>query len=97
MSGDTAIRITGMRTVGVPVLDQDRALEFYTTRLGLTNALDVASAAARAGSRSRQPERRHVRSRSFGAKPGCPRAWRRASGSAQRTLTPCTPTCSITG
>jgi lactoylglutathione lyase len=42
MSGSTvATRITGMRTVGVPVLDQGRALEFYTSVLGLTKTLDV--------------------------------------------------------
>ena len=42
MSGSTvATRITGMRTVGVPVFDQDRALDFYTSVLGLTKTLDV--------------------------------------------------------
>ncbi|MGH3303615.1 MAG: VOC family protein [Streptosporangiaceae bacterium] len=33
-----AIRV---RTVGVPVRDQDRALDFYTTVLGLDKSLDV--------------------------------------------------------
>ena len=33
--------ITGIRTVGVPVTDQDRALEFYVGKLGLAKRLDV--------------------------------------------------------
>ena len=37
----TTTRITSMRTVGVPVRDQDRALEFYTGILGLAKTLDV--------------------------------------------------------
>jgi lactoylglutathione lyase len=36
-----ASRITGMHTVGVPVRDQDRAQEFYTSVLGLAKTLDV--------------------------------------------------------
>ena len=34
-------RVSSVRTVGVPVLDQDRALEFYTGILGLAKTLDV--------------------------------------------------------
>ncbi len=34
-------RITQIRTVGVPVTDQDRALEFYTGKLGLEKRLDA--------------------------------------------------------
>jgi lactoylglutathione lyase len=42
MSGSTITnRITGMRTVGVPVHDQDRALEFYAGILGMSTSLDV--------------------------------------------------------
>jgi lactoylglutathione lyase len=42
MSGSTATNlISGMRTVGVPVRDQDRALDFYTSVLGMTASLDV--------------------------------------------------------
>jgi lactoylglutathione lyase len=41
MSSRTADRITAMRTVGVPVQDQDHALEFYTGVLGLSTSLDV--------------------------------------------------------
>jgi lactoylglutathione lyase len=42
MSGSTATSlISGMRTVGVPVRDQDRALDFYTSVLGMTASLDV--------------------------------------------------------
>ncbi len=33
--------ITGVRTVGIPVTDQDRALAFYTGTLGLEKRLDV--------------------------------------------------------
>ena len=40
---DTAppIRITAIRTVGVPVTDQDRALEFFVERLGFDTVMDV--------------------------------------------------------
>jgi catechol 2,3-dioxygenase-like lactoylglutathione lyase family enzyme len=34
-------RITDVRTIGVPVVDQDRALEFYVDRLGFEKRLDV--------------------------------------------------------
>jgi catechol 2,3-dioxygenase-like lactoylglutathione lyase family enzyme len=34
------IGITGVRTVGVPVTDQDRALEFYARVLGFETRLD---------------------------------------------------------
>jgi lactoylglutathione lyase len=34
-------KITGVRTVGVPVTDQDRALDFYVGTLGLEKRLDV--------------------------------------------------------
>jgi lactoylglutathione lyase len=37
----SASRITGLRTVGVPVRDQERALDFYTSALGLSTALNV--------------------------------------------------------
>jgi lactoylglutathione lyase len=33
--------LTRVRTIGVPVRDQDKALEFYTTVLGLDKTLDV--------------------------------------------------------
>lgn len=35
-------RVSGIRTVGVPVRDQDQALEFYTEVLGLQKRLDVS-------------------------------------------------------
>ena len=43
MSGsDTpTTHITGVRTIGVPVRDQGKALEFYTTVLGFSKRLDV--------------------------------------------------------
>jgi lactoylglutathione lyase len=34
-------KITGVRTVGVPVTDQDRALDFYVGTLGLEKRLDA--------------------------------------------------------
>jgi catechol 2,3-dioxygenase-like lactoylglutathione lyase family enzyme len=36
-----ATRITGVGTVGVPVTDQDRALEFYVGELGFETRRDV--------------------------------------------------------
>lgn len=36
-----ALQITGIRTIGVPVVDQDKALEFYVGTLGLEKRLDV--------------------------------------------------------
>jgi predicted enzyme related to lactoylglutathione lyase len=38
---DVSASVTGVRTVGVPVTDQDRALAFYTGTLGLTVRIDV--------------------------------------------------------
>ena len=38
---ETKIRITDVRTVGVPVTQQDRALELYVDRLGFEKRLDV--------------------------------------------------------
>jgi len=38
---ETTTRITQVRTVGVPVTDQDRALEFYVGKLGFEKRLDV--------------------------------------------------------
>ena len=38
----TETRVSGIRTVGVPVREQDRALEFYTEVLGLQKRLDVS-------------------------------------------------------
>jgi catechol 2,3-dioxygenase-like lactoylglutathione lyase family enzyme len=37
----TTTRVTSIRTVGVPVRDQDRALEFYTGVLGLRLTMNV--------------------------------------------------------
>jgi lactoylglutathione lyase len=37
----TSAQITGLRTVGVPVTDQDRALAFYTAVLGFEKRLEV--------------------------------------------------------
>jgi catechol 2,3-dioxygenase-like lactoylglutathione lyase family enzyme len=41
MTEETRTRITDVRTVSVPVTDQDRALEFYTGKLGFEKRLDV--------------------------------------------------------
>jgi len=40
-------KITGVRTVGVPVTDQDRALDFYVGTLGLEKLLDVPMGGSR--------------------------------------------------
>jgi lactoylglutathione lyase len=42
MSAQAKIGITDVRTVGVPVTDQNRALEFYVGKLGFETRLDVA-------------------------------------------------------
>jgi lactoylglutathione lyase len=41
MGDATTTAITGIRTVGVPVSDQDQALEFYVEQLGFDKRLDV--------------------------------------------------------
>jgi catechol 2,3-dioxygenase-like lactoylglutathione lyase family enzyme len=41
MTEETRTRITQLRTVGVPVTDQDRALDFYAGTLGLEKRLDA--------------------------------------------------------
>ncbi len=46
MSGTT--RIIGVGTVGVPVTDQDRALEFYVDKLGFEKRRDIPFGAGRA-------------------------------------------------
>jgi lactoylglutathione lyase len=42
-----ANQVTRVRTIGVPVRDQDKALEFYTTVLGLKKTLDVPMGSGR--------------------------------------------------
>jgi predicted enzyme related to lactoylglutathione lyase len=41
------MRITDVRTVAVPVTDQDSALEFYTRRLGFAVRTDAAAGSGR--------------------------------------------------
>ncbi len=41
MTEQTRAPITAVRTVGIPVTDHDRALEFYAGTLGLETRLDV--------------------------------------------------------
>ena len=41
MGNGTKAKVTGVRTIGVPVTDQDRALDFYVGRLGLEKRLDM--------------------------------------------------------
>ncbi len=43
MADETKTRISGVRTVGVPVTDQDRALQFYLDKLGFEKRLDVST------------------------------------------------------
>jgi catechol 2,3-dioxygenase-like lactoylglutathione lyase family enzyme len=40
-SAHTGVQITGVATIGVPVSDQDRAIEFYVGTLGLEKRLDA--------------------------------------------------------
>jgi predicted enzyme related to lactoylglutathione lyase len=42
MTEQARSRITGVRTVSVPVTDQDRALDFYQNKLGFEKRLDAA-------------------------------------------------------
>src|ERR1700704_1281109 len=41
MSDKTRTRVTQVATVGVPVTDQDRAIEFYVEMMGFEKRLDV--------------------------------------------------------
>jgi catechol 2,3-dioxygenase-like lactoylglutathione lyase family enzyme len=41
MNEQTRTPITDVRTVGVPVTDQDRAVEFYLDKLGFEKRVDV--------------------------------------------------------
>ncbi len=41
MDSTRTIRVLGVATVGIPVTDQDRALDFYVGVLGLTKQMDV--------------------------------------------------------
>ena len=41
MSNKAEARINGVRTVGVPVTDQDQALKFYVEKLGFEKRLDA--------------------------------------------------------
>jgi lactoylglutathione lyase len=41
MNSQTKARIDGVRTVGIPVSDQDQALAFYVETLGLEKLFDV--------------------------------------------------------
>jgi lactoylglutathione lyase len=41
MNANGKTRITSVRTIGVPVSDQDRALDFYVEKLGLEKRLDA--------------------------------------------------------
>jgi catechol 2,3-dioxygenase-like lactoylglutathione lyase family enzyme len=41
MSEQSGINISRVRTIGVPVTDQERALEFYLGTLGFTTRIDV--------------------------------------------------------
>ena len=71
--------VTGVRTVGIPVADQDRAVAFYVGTLGFETRLDVpmgdggrwVEVAPAGTSVSIALERAHE---------GTPPAWRRASG-----------------
>jgi lactoylglutathione lyase len=40
-AGRSTVQVTGVATVGIPVSDQDRAVEFYVGVLGMEKQLDV--------------------------------------------------------
>ncbi|HEY4605746.1 MAG TPA: VOC family protein [Blastococcus sp.] len=42
MNPETTSRVQAVRTVGIPVTDQDRALDFYVGTLGLEKRMDAA-------------------------------------------------------
>ena len=50
--GSGTTTITDIRTVGIPVTDQDTALAFFADTLGFEKRLDLRAARASAGSRS---------------------------------------------
>lgn len=54
MSKQSVMKITRVRTIGVPVSDQDRALDFYLATLGFAKRIDVTLGADCAGSRLRR-------------------------------------------
>jgi catechol 2,3-dioxygenase-like lactoylglutathione lyase family enzyme len=42
MTGETKTQISDVRTISVPVTNQDRAVDFYTSKLGFEKRMDVA-------------------------------------------------------
>ena len=58
MNEQATTPITDVMTIGVPVTDQDRALEFYLNKLGSRSAATFrCSSSVGAGSRSHLPTR----------------------------------------
>ena len=51
MNQQTRTHITQVRTAGVPVADQDRALDFYVGVLGFEKRIDAPFGPGHAGSR----------------------------------------------
>ena len=89
---ETTTRITQIGTVGIPVADHDKALEFYVGTLGFEVRLDGEFALASAGSRWRRLERRPP-SRWRRRTPAHRQASTPASASRPRTPRPTTRTC----
>ena len=79
MAQQTGTRITSVRTVAIPVADQDEAVAFYVGTLGFEKRLDVVSARGCGGSRSLRAGRPR---RSRSSVPGRATTWvsTRASG-----------------
>ena len=85
--------INDVRTVGVPVTDQDRALVFYVEKLGFEKRLDTPVEqlggrwieVAPAGGRRRSRSSPRLRASRPASRPG--------SASRPRTPPPSTPTC----
>ena len=88
----TVGKITGVRTVGVPVADQDRAIDFYVGTLGFEKRLDVDMGGGRRWIEV-APSGAAISIALVAAHDGLPPASRLASGSWPPTPTRCTPGC----
>lgn len=73
-------QITGVQTVGVPVTDQDRAIDFYVGTLGFDRRLDVRPDGGRRWIEV-GPDGSAPTIALFAAHEGGPARWKPASGS----------------
>ena len=82
--------ITDIRTIGITVADQDKALEFFTATLGFEKRLDAPISPTMRWIEAHHPGPAH-RSPSSAATPHRPAAPTRRSGSPFRMSRPSTP------